>query len=66
MRHHGQDLKTASLSFCVPLGAICPRCGEPIIAPEESEFAPGRGISHTWVCDSCGHTSRTTVPTATH
>jgi len=37
----------------------CPHCGDPMIAPELSEFVIGGEIRHHWQCDNCGRTSST-------
>jgi hypothetical protein len=35
----------------------CPHCGDPMIAPEMSEFVVGGEIRHHWQCDHCGRSS---------
>lgn len=37
----------------------CPHCGDPMIAPEMSEFVVGGEIRHHWQCDNCGRSSNT-------
>jgi uncharacterized protein with PIN domain len=44
----------------------CPHCGDPLIAPEASEFIEGGTIQHFWSCDGCGQDSRTFVRSASH
>jgi predicted RNA-binding Zn-ribbon protein involved in translation (DUF1610 family) len=41
----------------------CPHCGDPMIAPEMSEFVVGGEIRHHWQCDNCGGSSSTTFRT---
>ena len=41
----------------------CPHCGDPMIAPEMSEFVVGGEIRHHWQCDNCGRSSSTTFRT---
>lgn len=64
MRLHHNTCNTAPFSFCVPVGDYCPRCDNPIIAPDSSLYAQGYGICHTWTCDDCGHSYRTFVATS--
>jgi transposase-like protein len=42
----------------------CPHCGDPMIAPEMSEFVVGGEIRHHWQCDNCGRSSSTAFSTA--
>jgi predicted RNA-binding Zn-ribbon protein involved in translation (DUF1610 family) len=42
----------------------CPHCGDPLIAPEMSEFVAGGEIRHHWQCDNCGLSSSTTFRNA--
>ena len=42
----------------------CPRCGEPLMAPERPEFSEclsGVEIRHYWVCGGCDHQFDTLV-----
>ena len=41
----------------------CPHCGDPMIAPEMSEFVAGGEIRHHWQCDNCGRPSSTAFRT---
>jgi RNase P subunit RPR2 len=42
--------------------ALCPDCGERLVAPEASEFvADGRVVRHRWTCEACGSSFRTAV-----
>ena len=41
----------------------CPHCGDPMIAPEMSEFVEGGEIRHHWQCDSCGGSASTSFRT---
>jgi transposase-like protein len=42
----------------------CPHCGDPMIAPEMSEYVASGEIRHHWQCDDCGRSSSTTFRTA--
>jgi hypothetical protein len=44
--------------FAAPMR--CPHCGDPMIAPEMSEFVVGGEIRHHWQCEICGRSSSTT------
>ena len=48
-------------SFAAPMR--CPHCGDPMIAPEMSEFVVGGEIRHHWQCDNCGGSASTTFRT---
>lgn len=50
-------------SFAAPMR--CPHCGDPMIAPEMSEFVEGGEIRHHWLCDNCQRSSSTTFWTST-
>ena len=42
----------------------CPKCGEPMIAPESQEFSvcrSGDEVRNFWLCDSCSHRFDTLV-----
>jgi hypothetical protein len=42
----------------------CPKCGEPMMAPEYPEFSARCGadeIRHFWLCDSCNYRFDTVV-----
>jgi transposase-like protein len=39
----------------------CPHCGDRPFLPQAAEFAGEGRIRHTWVCEGCGHTFRTTI-----
>jgi hypothetical protein len=49
-------------AFAAPMR--CPHCGDPMIAPEMSEFVVGGEIRHHWQCDNCQGSSSTTFWTA--
>lgn len=49
-------------SFAAPMR--CPHCGDPMVAPETSEFVAGGEIRHHWQCDNCGRTSSTSFRAA--
>jgi len=49
-------------AFAAPMR--CPHCGDPMIAPEMSEFVVGGEIRHHWQCDHCGQPSSTIFPSA--
>jgi uncharacterized protein with PIN domain len=53
---------TGIRAFAAPMR--CPHCGDPMIAPETSEFVVGGEIRHHWQCDNCGGSSSTTFWTA--
>jgi hypothetical protein len=55
-RHAGTRLASIR-TFTAPMR--CPHCGDPMIAPEMSEFVVGGEIRHHWQCDSCGLSSTT-------
>lgn len=42
----------------------CPYCGDPMVAPEMSEFVAGGEIRHHWECEGCGRASRTCIAPA--
>ncbi len=37
----------------------CPQCGDEPFLPQDAAFAGEGRIRHTWICESCGHTFRT-------
>ena len=44
-------------AFAAPVR--CTQCGERMVAPLMSEFAPGGEIRHHWVCEACGEVACT-------
>jgi len=53
----------ATLSSIRVFGApfVCAACGDQLIAPTASAFVEGGEIRHTWECDTCGATSRSSI-----
>jgi hypothetical protein len=41
--------------------APCAQCGDPLFAPEWSEYVDDRRIRHLWSCDSCDYRFETLV-----
>ncbi|HWK95740.1 MAG TPA: hypothetical protein VNR39_09985 [Pseudolabrys sp.] len=58
----------ATLSSIRVFGApvTCAACGEQLIAPMASAFVAGGEIRHTWECDSCGATTRSSIALDQH
>jgi hypothetical protein len=45
-------------------GAVCPKCGEWLLAPERSEFVTANTIRHCWSCCRCDHQFQTAIDRA--
>lgn len=39
----------------------CPRCGSLLLFAEQSAFNLDGHISHSWLCDACGHEFTTSI-----
>ncbi len=41
--------------------ALCPACGDSMVAPVSSEFVEGGEIRHHWQCEACGEASEASI-----
>lgn len=48
---HMLESKTARPGYATP----CAQCGDPLVAPEWSEYVNERCIRHLWSCEACGY-----------
>jgi hypothetical protein len=55
-----QSRKFASFLKSRPI-APCAQCGDPLFAPEWSEYIDDRRIRHLWSCDRCDYRFETLV-----
>jgi len=55
-----QSRKFASFLKSRPI-APCAQCGDPLFAPEWSEYVDDRRIRHLWSCDRCDYRFETLV-----
>jgi len=39
----------------------CARCGEPLIAPERSEYVDAHRVRHVWKCEPCNYSFSATI-----